>query len=196
MYRRHIKRILDVMICIIALPFWLLLCVIIIPLIYLEDRGNPFYNALRLGKNGKLYKMYKFRSMKINAEDIRNEDGTTYNSEGDLRLTRIGKFIRKTSIDETPQLLNVLKGDMSLIGPRPDLPDGIKKLTSFQKQKLDVLPGITGYSQAYYRNNVSLEDRYKQDVYYVNHISFFFDIKIFVKTVTTILFHKNIYRNE
>ena len=123
MYKRFFKIVVDLAIALIALPFWLVVLIIIGPLIYLEDRGPMFYNAPRLGKDGKVFTMYKFRSMKANAPDIRNEDGSTFNSEDDPRLTRIGRFIRKTSLDETPQILNVIKGDMSIIGPRPDLPE-------------------------------------------------------------------------
>ena len=115
MYKRFFKRVVDLAIALIALPFWLVVLIIIGPLIYLEDRGPMFYNAPRLGKDGKVFTMYKFRSMKANAPDIRNEDGSTFNSEDDPRLTRIGRFIRKTSLDETPQILNVIKGDMSII---------------------------------------------------------------------------------
>ena len=100
------------MLAIIALPFWLIILVIVGPMIYFQDKGSIFYNAPRLGRDGRIFKMYKFRSMKMNAPDLRNEDGSTFNAEDDHRLTKIGKFIRKTSIDETPQLLNIIIGDM------------------------------------------------------------------------------------
>ena len=112
MYRNFFKRIFDLVLAIIALPFWLVILLIIGPIIYFQDKGPIFYNAPRLGKDGKIFKMYKFRSMKIHAPDLRNEDGSTFNSEDDPRLTKIGKFIRKTSLDETPQLINIIKGDM------------------------------------------------------------------------------------
>ena len=126
MYRKFFKRFFDVVLALVALPLGLIILAIIGPVIYFQDKGSIFYNAPRLGKDGKIFKMYKFRSMKMNANDLRNEDGSTFNSENDQRLTRIGKFIRETSLDETPQLLNIIKGDMSIIGPRPDLPEHLK----------------------------------------------------------------------
>lgn len=138
--------------------------------------------------------MYKFRSMKVNAPDLRNEDGTTFNSENDPRVTKIGRLLRKTSLDETPQLFNVIKGDMALIGPRPDLTDG--EMTSDRKKKLTVRPGITGYSQAYYRNSDSVKQRMINDLYYVDHVSFGLDMKILMRTIQTVFQHQNVYRNE
>lgn len=193
MYKKYIKRFLDVIFALIALPFWLVLLIIVGPIIYFQDKGPIFYNAFRLGKNGRVFKMYKFRSMKVDAPDIRNEDGSTYNAEDDPRLTRIGKFIRKTSIDETPQLLNVLKGDMSLIGPRPDLPEQEKFYSEQDRKKLEVRPGITGYNQAYYRNTVPWKKRIENDIYYINHISFWLDFKILIKTITSIIRRENVY---
>lgn len=196
MYKLFFKRVFDLILAIIALPFWLIILLIIGPIIYLQDNGSIFYNAPRLGKDGKIFKMYKFRSMHVNAPDIRNEDGSTFNAADDPRLTKIGRFIRKTSLDETPQLLNVLKGDMSIIGPRPDVPDALNIFMGNEHRKLEVLPGITGYSQAYYRNAVPLHERFKQDIYYVDNMSFVFDVKIFLKTISTVFFHKDIYRNK
>lgn len=193
MYRCFIKRVFDIAIAIIGFPIFLLILMIIAPLIYFEDKGPIFYNADRLGKNGKIYKMFKFRSMKIIAPDIRNNDGSTYNSEDDPRLTRIGKFIRKTSIDETPQIINILKNDMAIIGPRPDLPEHLNCYKGVEKRKLDVLPGITGYNQAYFRNSAEWKDRLKNDVFYVDNITFWLDVKIFFKTIDSIVFKRGIY---
>lgn len=137
--------------------------------------------------------MYKFRSMKMNAPDLRNEDGSTYNAGDDPRLTKVGKFIRKTSIDETPQFINLLKGEMSLIGPRPDLPEHLHLYEDLEKRKLEVLPGISGYNQAYYRNAAEWKDRLKNDVYYVDNLSLWMDIKIFFKTIDTILFKRGVF---
>jgi undecaprenyl phosphate N,N'-diacetylbacillosamine 1-phosphate transferase len=134
--------------------------------------------------------------MKMNAPDIRNEDGSTFNSEDDPRLTKVGKFIRKASIDETPQILNILKGDMSFIGPRPDLPEDLKIYTDYQKQKLNVRPGITGYSQAFFRNSISQNEKFNNDVYYAKNISFVFDMKILLKTIKTVLKKENVYKNS
>ena len=196
MYRKFIKRLLSIFLSIIGMPFFVLIFIIVAPLIFIEDKGPVFYNAPRLGRNGKIYKMYKFRSMKVNAPDLRNEDGTTYNSEDDPRVTRIGRVLRKTSIDETPQILNVLIGNMSFIGPRPDLPGADK--TAYRKGddvKLSVNPGITGYSQAYYRNSSTLDQRFDGDVYYAKNISFVLDVKILFKTIKTVITRKNVYRN-
>lgn len=195
MYAKYIKRLLDIVLSILALPFVLIISAILIPCIYFEDKGSPFYNAPRLGKDGKIFIMYKFRSMKVNAPDIRNADGTTFNSDNDPRVTKIGRFIRKTSLDELPQVFNVLKGDMSFIGPRPDLPDAVKVYIGNEAQRNSVRPGITGYSQAYFRNNIELHERFQQDVYYAENVSFALDFKILVKTISTVLCRKNIYRN-
>jgi len=195
MYQKYFKRLFDVIGALIGLLFLLLLIVIFGSLIWLEDNGPIFYNAPRLGKDGKVFKMYKFRSMKVNAPDIRNSDGSTFNSEDDPRLTKIGKFIRKTSIDETPQLLNILIGDMSFIGPRPDLPDA-KQIYNFDiTSKLVVRPGVTGYSQAISRNNVDLLERFNQDKFYVENVKLLLDFKIIYLTIKTVLLKKNIYRN-
>lgn len=177
MYRVFFKRFFDLVLSIIALPFFLIILLIVSPIIYFQDLGSIFYNASRLGKSGKIFKMYKFRSMKMNAPDLRNDDGSTFNAENDSRLTKIGKFLRKTSLDETPQLLNVIKGDMSIIGPRPDLPEAIHLYDEISKKRLSVRPGITGYNQAYYRNSVPTEDKYRNDVYYIDNLSLILDIK-------------------
>lgn len=193
MYKKYIKRVLDILIAILLLPLLLIITIFIAPIIYFTDKGNVFYNANRLGKNGKIFKMYKFRTMKENCEDIRNEDGSTYNGRDDPRLTKIGKIIRKASIDEMPQIINVLKGDMSFIGPRPDLPEHISKYEDKEKRKLEASPGITGYNQAYFRNSIEWKDRIKNDIYYIDNLSFKLDLKIFFKTLKTILKEENVY---
>lgn len=193
MYRNFLKRIFDLVIAILALPFWLIILIIIGPIIYFQDRGPIFYNAPRLGKDGKIFKMYKFRSMKMNAPDIRNEDGSTFNAEDDPRLTKIGKFIRKASIDETPQLLNVIKGDMSIIGPRPDLPEHVELYEGNEARKLEVRPGVTGYNQAYFRNTIPWKERINNDIYYIDHLSMWMDIKVFFKTAVSVLKREDVF---
>lgn len=193
MYRRFCKRSLDLALSLIALPFWLFILLIIAPLIYLQDRGPIFYNAKRLGKDGRTFTMYKFRTMKTDAPDIRNADGSTFNAADDPRLTRIGKFLRQSSLDETPQLLNVIRGDMSLIGPRPDLPEHMALYQGNETRKLEVRPGITGFSQAYFRNTLPWKQRIQNDIYYIDHISLGFDARIFFKTIASILKRQNIY---
>lgn len=115
MYKKYFKRLIDIIIALIGLPFFAVIYIFVGTLIKLDDRGPIFYVDRRIGKNSKIINMYKFRSMKVNAPDIRNIDGSTFNSKNDPRLTRLGRFLRETSIDEVPQLLNVLKGDMSII---------------------------------------------------------------------------------
>ena len=193
MYKKYLKRIIDLIVSICALPIFIIFYIIIAPIIYFEDKGRIFYNGERLGKDGKIFKMYKFRTMKMNSEDIRNKDGSTYNGEDDPRVTKIGKVLRKTSIDELPQILNVLKGDMSIIGPRPDLPEHMKLYTNEEKRKLQVRPGITGYNQAYYRNSVEWKERIKNDIYYIDHLTLRMDIKVFLKTIEAIIKRENVY---
>lgn len=196
MYQKYIKRFIDICFGIIGLIPLFFVTLFIAPAIFLTDRGPICYNAERLGKKGKPFKMYKFRSMKVNAPDIRNADGSTYNGDDDPRVTKIGRFMRKTSIDELPQFLNVLKGDMSVIGPRPDPLDDINIYTEEQKKKLDVRPGITGYNQAYFRNAISQNDKFNNDLYYSKNISFWLDLKILFKTISTVLLRKNVYNDE
>ena len=195
MYKHFFKRVIDLLISLIALPFFLLVLLVIAPLIYFGDKGPVFYNAHRIGKDGKLFKMYKFRSMYVNAPDIRLADGSTYNGEDDPRVTPIGRFIRKTSIDELPQILNILLGHMSLIGPRPDPPDWLERYPEDIKVFLTVRPGITGYSQAYFRNSADGEEKMQHDAYYATHCTFWMDVKIFFKTIATVLKAENTYKD-
>ena len=196
MYRYFFKRLLDVVFCLIALPFFLAIFLFLAPAIWLTDRGPIFYNAPRLGKKGKIFKMFKFRSMRVNSPDLRNADGSTYNGTDDPRVTKIGAFMRKTSLDETPQIINVLLGDMSLIGPRAFIVTnykGYETLDERRRRRLDVLPGITGYSQAYFRNSISTEQKIDCDVYYAEHLTFALDVKIFFKTIFTVLKRDNVF---
>lgn len=195
MYKNCIKRLLDIIISLFALPFLLVVILIFGPVIYISDRGPIFYNAQRIGKDGKLFKMYKFRSMSVNAPDIRLSDGSTYNSEDDPRVTTIGRFMRKTSLDEIPQILNILLGQMSLIGPRPDPPDWLNHYSEDIKVFLTVRPGITGYSQAYYRNSADGAAKMKHDAYYATHCTFWMDVKIFCKTIFVVMRAENTYKN-
>lgn len=195
MYKHFFKRLLDIFISLMALPFVFLIIIIFAPIIYLTDRGPVFYCGKRIGKNGKPFRMIKFRSMKVNAPDIRLEDGSTYNSENDPRVTGIGKFLRKTSIDELPQFLNVFIGQMSLIGPRPDPLDWLAKYPEDIKVFLTVRPGITGYSQAYFRNSVDGYEKMQNDAYYAKNLSFWLDVKVFFKTLATIFKRENTYKD-
>ena len=194
MYNLFFKRIIDFTLSVIALPIFAIVFVIIAPLVFISDFGPVFYTAKRIGRNGKLFRMHKFRTMKVNSPDIRLADGSTYNGEDDPRVTKIGKFLRATSIDEIPQLINVLLGQMSLIGPRPDPPDWLERYPEELKVFLSVRPGITGYSQAYFRNSVDGREKMINDVFYAKNISFFFDCKILLRTLITIFKKENIYK--
>lgn len=171
-------------------------CIIFGALIWLEDRGTIFYLAKRRGKDGTIFNMYKLRSMKVNAPDIRNKDNSTFNSADDPRVTKIGKLMRKISVDELPQVFNILKGDMSWIGPRPVTTDRpLSEYDQKRKDRLKVKPGITGYTQAYYRNNISQEDKLALDAKYAQKVTFLGDLKIFFKTIETVVCRKNVYTN-
>lgn len=192
-YRKYIKRLIDLIFAILALPFVVIICFIFGILIHLEDKGNIFYIAKRRGKDGSIFSMYKLRSMKMNAPDVRNEDNSTYSSSNDSRVTKIGKVLRKTSIDELPQVFNILKGDMSWIGPRPNNPSKIyADMSKNEKTRLSIRPGVTGYSQAYYRNSITQKEKLKNDVYYVENVSLILDLKIIIQTVKSVILQKNI----
>lgn len=196
-YEKYIKRVIDFFFAVLALPFVIIIILIVSPFIICCDGWPVFYNAKRMGRYGNTFKMYKFRSMKNNSPDIRQADGSTYNGEDDLRVTKVGKILRKTSIDEIPQLLNVLVGDMSFVGPRPTLPTlKLEDVPAEQRKRYDVRPGITGYAQAYYRNSISQEEKFKYDSWYAENVSFFLDIKIIAKTGISVLRRDNIYIHD
>lgn len=195
MYKIFFKRLFDIIIGLLALPFVLISIVVFGPIIYFTDKGPVFYNATRAGKDYKPFKMFKLRSMYVNSPDIRNADGSTFNSDNDPRVTPIGKFMRKTSIDEFPQFLNILIGDMSFIGPRPKLYNSERKLSEMdvnRQKSYSVKPGVTGYAQAYYRNSITNEEKIKWDAYYADNISMWMDIKIIFQTVWSVIARKNI----
>ncbi len=195
MYSRFAKRILDFVLSIIGIVFLLPVWIIVPILIKLDDGGPVFYLAPRIGKDSKKIFMYKFRSMKVDNKDIRNADGSTYNSADDPRVTKIGRFLRKTSIDELPQLFNVIKGEMSLIGPRASTWDALSSYKEDEIDKMKVRPGITGYTQAYYRNSISVREKRLYDAWYANSVSFGLDIKVLFRTIKTVLTRENIYTN-
>lgn len=193
MYQHVFKRLLDIVIGIIALAPVCLVILIFGIAIKLEDGGPVFYNAPRVGKDGRDFIMYKLRSMRVNAPDLVMEDGSTYNGADDPRMTKVGALLRKTSLDELPQFLNVLKGDMSVIGPRPDLRRETELYTGEEGLKLTVKPGITGYAAVMGRNSLPWHDRLALDVYYVKHISFALDAKVFFRTFATVFKQEGIY---
>lgn len=197
MYKHFFKRILDIIVGLIALPFVLLLIIVFGPIIFFTDRGPVFYNGPRIGLHGKVFKMCKFRSMKVNAPDIRTADGSTFNSDDDPRVTKIGRFLRKTSLDEFPQFLNVLYGNMSFIGNRPDTPRMLDVYTEDEKKWLFITkPGITGYSQAYYRNSTTNEEKIANDIYYAKNESFKIDVKILFRTFKTVACQESVNRSD
>lgn len=193
MYASVYKRGLDIICALVLLPFFIIIYFTIAIIIKLYDNGHVFYKGVRLGRNMEEFKMYKFRTMIENAPDIRNEDGTTYNGISDERVTKVGRFLRETSIDETAQLINILKGDMSFVGPRPSPLGNMHLYSKEYMRKFSVRPGITGYNQAYCRNSSSLSERQQNDIYYIENISFLFDLKIIIRTFFTVLKRESIY---
>ena len=192
MYKHFFKPLFDFFLALTALPFILLLCIPVAIAIKADDKGPVFYCGKRIGRNGKPFKMVKFRTMKVNAPDIRLNDVSTYNSDDDDRVTKVGKFLRKTSIDELPQIFNILKFQMSFIGPRPDPVDWLEKYADDERDFLKLRPGVTGYNQAYFRNSADGQQKIDNDNYYYKHISLWFDIKIFFKTFICVVKKENV----
>ncbi|WP_394186734.1 sugar transferase [Metabacillus halosaccharovorans] len=195
------KRIIDSTGAILGLILFAFLFLIIAVAIKLEDpKGPVFFSQTRVGKDGTEFKMYKFRSMVSNAEEVLKDllkynevSGAMFKMKDDPRVTKVGKFIRKTSIDELPQLWNVLKGDMSLVGPRPPLPREVSDYTDYDKQRLLVTPGCTGLWQVSGRSNIGFNEMVELDLRYINERSFWFDLKILFKTVVVLLGSKDAY---
>ena len=177
MYRKYLKSIIDINAALIGLIITLPILVFAIIIIAFTNRGNPFFFQIRPGKNEKLFKIIKFKTM----NDKHDNEGLLLSDS--LRLTKVGSIIRKTSIDELPQLINVLKGDMSLIGPRPLLPEYLPLYNLEQKKRHLIKPGITGWAQVNGRNTISWEEKFEYDVWYAENVSFILDIKIFFKTI-------------
>lgn len=188
------KRILDIVFVLVGLPFLMLLYAVVFIAIKLDDGGPVLYITKRVGKYAQFFNMLKFRTMRVGAPDIRLSDGSTYSAPDDDRVTRVGRFLRKTSLDETPQLINILFGQMSLIGPRPDPPDSLEQYTQKCRVFLSIRPGITGYNQAYFRNSVESEEKISNDIFYAENYSFAMDVKILLKTIVVVFKRENIYR--
>jgi len=191
----HIKRFIDILlssigIVILSPVFFILACVV-----KLDSKGPVFFAHTRIGKNGKKFKMYKFRTMHENAQEMikdfseeqKKEFNENFKLENDPRITRVGGILRKTSLDELPQLVNILKGDLSIIGPRPIINSELEKYGVFKEKFLSVTPGLTGYWQANGRSNTTYEERMQMELYYVDNYSFSLDIRIFFKTILTVL---------
>lgn len=187
MYKNGIKRVLDIVISLTVLAIGAIPMLIVALLIRMESPGPAIFRQERIGKDGKVFEFLKFRSMCLGAEHT----GTgVYSDRNDTRVTRLGKILRATSIDELPQLINILKGDMSLIGPRPPLtyhPWPYGEYTQEQKRMFEVRPGITGWAQVHGRKGVEWRHRIELNVWYVDHVSFWLDVKIFFTTIYKVL---------
>lgn len=196
-----IKRVLDILGAIIGIVMLLPLIIVVSVIIKLEDSNGPIiFKQKRMGENGKEFYMYKFRSMVSNAEELKaslmmqNEaSGPIFKIKADPRITKIGKFIRKTSIDELPQLFNVLKGEMSLVGPRPPLPDEVNQYSNYEMQRLKVVPGLTCYWQVSGRSNIGFSEWVELDLKYIQERNLFIDLKLICLTVLVLFGSKNAY---
>lgn len=184
-----IKRLVDILISLIGIIFLIPLWLVVTILIKYESKGPIIFSQKRVGKNMKQFKMYKFRSMVVNAEELKEKlaeqnemSGPMFKMKEDPRVTKIGKFIRKTSIDELPQLFNVLKGEMSLVGPRPSLPKEVEEFEPWMLKRFEVKPGLTCYWQVAGRNNIDFEEWMKLDNKYVDDRSTILDLKLIFKT--------------
>ena len=193
---RLIKRTFDLCASVAALITLSPLFLILAAAIKLEDpRGKVFYKQPRFGINISQFEIYKFRSMFSNAEELfeqmtpeqKQEWETNFKVKDDPRITRVGDFIRKTSLDELPQLLNIIKGEMSIVGPRPPLVAEEKAYGEHLAKVMSVRPGLTGYWQAYGRNDISFEDRIKMNLYYIQNMSVAMDLRIIVKTISSVI---------
>lgn len=181
MYVKYFKRIFDIILSLTALVILFPVLLVLIVLGAIKMKGNPFFTQLRPGKNEKIFKLIKFRTM-TNQKD---KDGNLL--PDDKRLTKYGKILRSTSLDELPELLNILIGDMSIVGPRPLLVQYLKRYNDEQKHRHDVRPGLTGWAQVNGRNVVTWEDKFEMDVWYTRNISFKTDVKIILATVKCVL---------
>ncbi|MEM2929046.1 MAG: sugar transferase [Nitrososphaerota archaeon] len=191
-YKLFIKEVFDKIISFFLLIILSPLLLIISILIKLDSKGPVFFIQERVGKNGKIFKIIKFRTMFVGAEE---KTKGIYIDEQNPYITKIGKFLRRWSLDELPELINVLKGDMSLVGPRPTLKYQVEKYNDFQKKRLLFKPGITGWAQINGRNRISWEERIKLDIWYIEHWSLLLDLKILFKTISEIFKKENVFGN-
>lgn len=186
MYAKYFKRMLDFLLSLSGIIILSPLLIILTVLGTFFMRGNPFFFQERPGKGEKVFKLVKFRSM----DNRKDKNGKLL--PDDVRLNKYGKFLRSTSLDELPEIINILKGDMAIIGPRPLLVKYLPRYNEEQRHRHDVRPGLTGYAQAHGRNGVSWEDKFAMDVWYTKHITFCGDVKIIIDTVKTVLKHEGI----
>ncbi len=186
MYEKYIKRILDFILALIGFIMLLPIFLIVTLFLAIANGGSPFFFQIRPGKNEKLFKIIKFKTM----NDKKDEQGNLLSDAE--RLTKVGAFVRKTSLDEIPQLINVIKGDMSLIGPRPLLPQYLPLYNNEQKKRHNVRPGITGWAQINGRNAISWQQKFEYDVWYVKNVTFMLDVKILFLTVKKVFVSEGI----
>ncbi len=193
------KRIFDLSLCILALPLFIIVMVVISILIYLDDPGSVIFKQQRTGKGGRRFGLYKFRTMVTNAEELKEKYAhlneltpPDFKITDDPRVTRIGRFLRKTSLDELPQIINVLKGEMSLVGPRPTSFD-VNTYSLWHTERLEVLPGITGLWQVSGRSDVEFDERLRLDIEYIRHQSLWLDITILFRTVAAVFNQRGAY---
>ena len=192
---KFVKRTTDVVLASVALVILSPVFLIIAIAIKLDSKGPVFFKHTRIGKNGKIIKLYKFRSMVINAEELiksftpeqMKEYKENYKLTNDPRITRVGNILRKTSLDELPQLINIIKGDLSIIGPRPVVAEELKKYQYNIDKFLSVTPGLTGYWAANGRSNTTYEERMEMELYYIDNLSFKMDLKVFFKTILSVV---------
>lgn len=198
LFYESIKRVSDIILSIIGLVFTMPILIIIAILIKIEDGGDILFKQIRIGKNGKKFNMYKFRSMRPDAEEIKKQlmehnemSGPMFKIKNDPRITKIGRFIRKTSIDELPQLINIIKGDMSIVGPRPSLPNEVEAFEPWMMERLSVRPGLTCYWQVGGRNSIGFEDWMRLDIKYIEERNLWIDIKLIFKTFSVLVGDEN-----
>jgi lipopolysaccharide/colanic/teichoic acid biosynthesis glycosyltransferase len=188
------KRFFDLTVAIAALIAFAPLFALIAVAIKLSSRGPVLFTQERIGWQGRKFRIIKFRSMVRNAPYIRNPDGSAYSSDTDLRVTRLGRILRRTSLDEMPQLWNVVRGEMSLIGPRPELAEGIRSYRPTDFRRLNVRPGMTGWAVVHGRNDLPITSRRELDTWYADHAGCLLDIKILWKTIATVMVSRGINR--
>lgn len=190
MYKSIVKPFFDFSVAFLGFIIVSPVFLVVTFLLFIANNGKPFFFQFRPGKNGKIFKIVKFKTM----NDKKDKEGNLLSDAE--RLTRVGSFVRKTSLDEIPQLLNVIKGDMSLIGPRPLLPSYLEIYSDFENRRHEVKPGITGWAQVNGRNTISWDEKFEYDVWYVDHFSILLDFKILFMTIKKVLIREGISNNE
>ncbi|MGA3226189.1 MAG: sugar transferase [Acidobacteriaceae bacterium] len=191
-----VKRFFDLTVAVAGLIVWAPMLGLISVAIKLSSGGPVLFKQERIGRQGRMFQIIKFRSMVRHAPDLRHPDGSTYSADRDLRVTRLGRFLRRTSLDELPQLWNVVRGEMSLVGPRPELAEGILTYRPNDFKRLQVRPGMTGWAVVHGRNEVPISVRRDLDAWYADHAGFVLDLKILCKTIATVVERKGINRRR